>query len=86
MQSYFSKQKQHDIDIDLVLDVAGGHGALAALLLILTSANRAVVIDPAASSDDGIKKCIRNVWASFLKDKVLDYRRECLRTALPSEL
>ncbi|CAB9529204.1 dihydro-8-oxoguanine triphosphatase [Seminavis robusta] len=68
---------------DVVIDVAGGHGALAALWLILTPATRAVVIDPANVG----KGAVETAWRrDFLTDKRLDYRHEDLRTGLPSEL
>ena len=67
---------------DLILDVAGGHGALAALLLILTSAKHAVVIDPARVGQNGVSRA----WGNFYPDKVLQHRHECLRTGLREEL
>ena len=69
---------------DLILDVAGGHGALAMLLLILSDAMKAVVIDPApVRSRNGIA----DVWKEFLDDnKVLHYRQEPLSTGLPEEI
>ena len=62
---------------DLILDVAGGHGALGMILLILTEAKEAVVIDPApVRSENGI----RDVWKNFLSvSKSLRYRRESLQ-------
>eukprot|EP00522_Entomoneis_paludosa_P004969 CAMPEP_0172470522 /NCGR_PEP_ID=MMETSP1065-20121228/66564_1 /TAXON_ID=265537 /ORGANISM="Amphiprora paludosa, Strain CCMP125" /LENGTH=293 /DNA_ID=CAMNT_0013228489 /DNA_START=256 /DNA_END=1134 /DNA_ORIENTATION=- len=76
---------QNDSRIDLVLDVAGGHGALAALFLLLTSAQSACVIDPARVGKGGVAKA----WSKIYSDqhnKSLIYRHECLRTGLPSEL
>ncbi len=69
---------------DIVIDVAGGHGALAALFLICTPASYAVVIDPANVGGGRIQQA----WGpDFMKnDKKLQYRRECLRTGLPDEL
>lgn len=69
--------------IDVVIDVAGGHGALAAMFLICTSAQRAVVVDPANVGGGGVKRA----WAQFLRsDQIFSYRYECLRSGLPSEL
>lgn len=67
---------------DVVLDVAGGHGALAALFLVTTTAQQAVVIDPANVGNGSVQRA----WGHYLKEKVLEYRYECLRTALPSEI
>jgi hypothetical protein len=67
---------------DVVIDVAGGHGALAALFLITTSARQAVVIDPAQVG----KGSVQRAWSSFFQSKSLRYRHECLRSALPMEL
>ena len=80
----FSKTKRKNNTFDIVIDVCGGHGALAALFLICTSASLAVVIDPANVGGGKIQE----VWGSefISKDKKLNYRRECLRTGLPDEL
>ena len=69
-----------------VIDVAGGHGALAALFLILQkSVVEAVVIDPAVIETG--KTGIEQAWGRYIPDrKALRYRHECLRTALPGEL
>jgi len=67
---------------DVVIDVAGGHGALAALFLILTSSKEAVVIDPAQVGKDGVERA----WGDFYSDKKLRYRHECLRRGLPVQL
>jgi 8-oxo-dGTP diphosphatase len=68
---------------DVIVDVAGGHGALAALLLILTPAKRAIVIDPAHVG----KGAVETAWRrDFLNSKELHYRHEDLRTGLPAEL
>jgi len=69
---------------DVVLDVAGGHGALGALFCITTSIQHAIIIDPAQVGNQGVQRA----WGSFLnKDhKTLRYRHECLRTGLPKEL
>lgn len=68
---------------DVVIDVAGGHGALAALFLIATSATRAVVVDPAQVGNNSVERAWESFWGS---KKVLEYRNECLRTGLPEEL
>jgi hypothetical protein len=68
---------------DVVLDVAGGHGALAALFLVCNpSTKEAVVIDPAIVGGNGVERA----WKSFFPDKALRYRHECLRRGLPSEI
>lgn len=67
---------------DVILDVAGGHGALAALFLITTSAQTAVVIDPANVGKQGVERA----WSNYFRSKTLHYRHECLRTGLPDEL
>jgi ADP-ribose pyrophosphatase YjhB (NUDIX family) len=78
------------IDVELVLDVAGGHGALGALLLITTpTVRRAVVVDPAVVGNGAVERAWRPYWTSTNPDspaKELRYRHECLRTGLPSEL
>ena len=70
----------------VVIDVAGGHGALAALFLILNSrTEEAIVIDPAVA--DAGKRGIQQAWGQYIGlQKTLRYRHECLRTALPAEL
>jgi hypothetical protein len=68
----------------VVIDVAGGHGALAALFLITTSATKAVVIDPAQVGNHSVERAWRKFWQS--SNKKLKYRNECLRTGLPTEL
>ena len=78
IQSFFRK-----FNFDVVIDVAGGHGALAALLLImLPSVQEAIVLDP---SDVG-KQSVHRAWGKFYRGKTLRYRYECLRTGLPEEL
>jgi hypothetical protein len=79
-----SKSKLKNDTLDIVIDVAGGHGALAALFLIYTAASHATVIDPANVGGGRIQQA----WGSefMSKDKRLTYRRECLRTGLPDEL
>ena len=67
----------------MVIDVAGGHGALAALLLILSSAKEAVVVDPAVV---GGRRGVQRAWGAFYSHQELRYRDECLRTGLPAEL
>jgi len=78
--------------IDLVLDVAGGHGALGALLLILLkSTSKSVVIDPAC---DSVRGGVEKAWGNEIfsagydreERKELKYRNECLRTGLRDEL
>eukprot|EP00804_Cyclotella_cryptica_P027903 CCRYP_003808-RA/>CCRYP_003808-RA protein AED:0.01 eAED:0.01 QI:182/1/1/1/0/0.5/2/505/546 len=80
--------------MEYVIDVAGGHGALAALFLVLVrKCHTAIVIDPAVVSG---KEGIRQVWSPFWttlkcdksqsKVKTLRYRHECLRTGLRKEL
>jgi 8-oxo-dGTP pyrophosphatase MutT (NUDIX family) len=75
VKSFFGKHA-----FDVAIDVAGGHGALAALILLTTSATKAVVIDPANVGNGGVQRA----WGSFLKEKSLTYQYECLRTGLPS--
>lgn len=86
--------------MEVVLDVAGGHGALGALFLTLVPECReAVVIDP-AECDSG-KRGVREAWGGFWSNddndygagngaasarKELRYRHECLRTGLRDEL
>ena len=82
------KNKTSDNDdntsIDIIIDVAGGHGALAALFLIMIpSATEAIVIDPANVGQHGVTKAWKK---DFFPNKTLRYRYECLRTALPDEL
>lgn len=55
---------------------------LAALFLVLTSAKRAVVIDPAEVGQNGVDRA----WSEFYNGKQLVYRHECLRTGLRDEL
>jgi hypothetical protein len=57
---------------DLILDVAGGHGALGALFLAVGAAQQAVVIDPA----DVGGGAVRRAWHVFLQGKLLRYRHE----------
>ena len=79
------QRKQQSHALDVVIDVAGGHGAVAALFLVLTSARHACVIDPAQVGQEG--GGVAKVWAPFYHgQKQLRYRHECLRTALPNEL
>ena len=82
VSSHYGRQS-----FDAVVDVAGGHGALAALLLILTSANDAVVIDPAVvGGREGVMRAWGNLLEEKGKGKALRYRDECLRTGLGAEL
>jgi 8-oxo-dGTP pyrophosphatase MutT (NUDIX family) len=66
----------------VILDVAGGHGALAAILMLLFDVQNAVVIDPA----DVGKGSVKRAWGSFLEGRRLEFRHECLRTGLVAEL
>lgn len=67
-----------------VLDVAGGHGALGAILLILVpECQSATVIDPAIVKG---KYGVAHAWSQFWGDKRLSYRHECLRTGMRREL
>lgn len=68
--------------IDLVLDVAGGHGTIAALFLALTDAKKAVVIDPADVGGGSVQEC----WGEFYKGKSLEFRQEYPQTGLRTEL
>ena len=77
LKSFFGKDQ-----VDVVVDVAGGHGALAALAMLMTQSRTAVVIDP---SDVG-NGCVLSAWGEFLKGKSLTYRYECLLTGLPAVL
>jgi 8-oxo-dGTP pyrophosphatase MutT (NUDIX family) len=67
---------------DIVIDVAGGHGALAALFLVTTSARTAIVVDPVTVGGGGVSRA----WGNFFQGKELRYRYECLRSGLPAEL
>eukprot|EP00980_Cylindrotheca_fusiformis_P009329 scaffold2047_cov129-Cylindrotheca_fusiformis.AAC.8 len=69
---------------DVVIDVAGGHGALAALFLITTSAKRAVVVDPAQVGGNSVQRAWGTFWET--NKKKLVYHNECLRKGLPDEL
>ena len=83
IRSSFASKRGHGVEWDVVIDVAGGHGALAALFLILTSAKKAVVVDPAMVGGGGVERAWKK---DFFPQKELVYRIECLRTGLPSEL
>ncbi|KAL7549006.1 hypothetical protein ACHAWF_012272 [Thalassiosira exigua] len=84
--------------MEYVIDVAGGHGALGALFLLLVPACRsAVVVDPAEcpSGERGVREAWGQFWAYDRiaearriesGGKELRYRRECLRTGLAKEL
>ena len=86
-RSYFGKNTQFDVVIDV-----SGHGTLGALFLILTSAKRAVIIDPAEEEvavvgqnekENGVDKA----WGDFYKQKELIYHHEsCPMTGLQNEL
>lgn len=85
--------------IDVVIDVAGGHGALGALFLILSKGRvkKSIVIDPAVLSDSK-KKTMQDAWfndqhqnSSKINDENdsttgLEYCHESLYTALPRVL
>jgi Methyltransferase domain len=83
VRSAFSSKRMHKAEWDVVIDVAGGHGALAALFLICTSATKAVVVDPGLVGGGGVEQAWK---ADFFPHKELVYRIECLRTGLPAEL
>lgn len=67
---------------DLVVDVAGGHGALAGLFLAVNVAHAAVVVDPADVGGGSVQRA----WEKYLTGKSLRYRHEALHTGLPEEL
>jgi hypothetical protein len=69
---------------DVVIDVAGGHGALAALLLMSTSAKEAVVVDPAVCAS-GVKG-VEAGWGHLYSNKILRYRNEDLESSLADEI
>ena len=81
VQNIFGGKHRHTFDV--VIDVAGGHGALGALLLLMTSATKAVVVDPADVGKGGVERAWRK---DFLHNKTLSYQYEDLRTGLPAEL
>lgn len=70
--------------IDVVIDVAGGHGALAALILMSTSAREAIVVDPAMCAS-GVKG-VAAAWGHLYSDKILRYRNEDLESCLADEI
>jgi hypothetical protein len=82
VRSFLGKDTSRGLKV--VIDVAGGHGALGALFLLLTSATRAVVIDPARVGQGGVEKA----WGPRYRasGKELVYRHECLRSGLRKEL
>jgi 8-oxo-dGTP pyrophosphatase MutT (NUDIX family) len=80
VRAFFGKFDKDSFDV--IIDVAGGHGALAALLLITTSAQEAIVIDPANVGNGNVERA----WKDFYRNKTLKYRYECLRAGLPDEL
>jgi hypothetical protein len=82
VRSVFGSSKENKNAFDYVIDVAGGHGALAALFLITTSAKHAMVIDPARVGVGGVQRA----WGKFWGEKELQFRHECLRTGLPAAL
>jgi hypothetical protein len=88
LQSFYTRSS-----IRVILDVAGGHGALGAILLLLfPKATHAVVIDPAARDTTQLTS-VQRAWNELLvtgdgdtKDMRLSYRAECLRSALPDAI
>ncbi|CAD7926671.1 unnamed protein product [Amoebophrya sp. A120] len=74
--------------VKVVLDVAGGHGALAAVFLILhRSVERAVVIDPFEAPAG--KRGILTAWGKYLSRRREDhenYIKERLRTAVAASI
>ena len=75
--------------MEYIVDVAGGHGALAALFLVLIpTCHTAVVIDPAqcTSGKHGVREAWSKFWTNESEKKELRYRHECLRTGLRGEL
>ena len=94
MANAVRKFMREDERMEYVIDVAGGHGALGALFLLLVPRCRtAVVIDPAKCPSG--KKGVRDAWSQFWtsdnddatnRKKELRYRHECLRTGLRKEL
>ncbi len=83
VRSTFSSRRRGEMEWDIVIDVAGGHGALAALFLTFTTAKKAIVVDPAVVGNGGVERAWKQ---GFFRDKELLYRTECLRTGLPAEL
>ncbi len=89
-------------NIQVVIDVAGGHGALCALLLMLLPNNKlqsssldGVVIDPAENIHNGVFKAwgdfyhntkVHHVGQRKTLQDVLRYRHEDLRTGLRTEI
>ncbi len=80
---------------DVVIDVAGGHGLVAWLFLLLErQVEEAVVVDPADVKSG--KRGLAQAWGAFLpssgststttSNDGVRYRHECLRTGLPAEL
>jgi 8-oxo-dGTP pyrophosphatase MutT (NUDIX family) len=76
--------------MEYVIDVAGGHGALAAMFLLLVpNCRSAVVIDPAVvNGKEGVLQAWESFWATSdaTTTKELRHRHECLRTGLRDEL
>ncbi|KAL3771251.1 hypothetical protein ACHAW5_006660 [Stephanodiscus triporus] len=99
MANAVRKYMKDERRMEYVLDVAGGHGALAALFLMLVPAcHTAIVIDPAkcTSGKNGVHKAWRKFWTNDDSHsasnhtratvKELRYRHECLRTGPRKEL
>ena len=81
VQTCFSKD-----NIEIVLDVAGGHGALGALLLLsLPTTIKSIIIDP-AKVNGGVELAWGKFYSTTVKRKELTYRHECLRSGLRKEL
>lgn len=73
-------------NIEVVLDVAGGHGALGALLLLsLPTTSKSIIIDP-AEVNGGVELAWGKFYKGTEKKKELTYRHECLRSGLRKEL
>lgn len=66
----------------LVIDVAGGHGILAALVLIYGRAQRAVVIDPHRPNN---ADSVLRAWAPFLQQAAASREAQHAGSAPPEE-
>ncbi|KAL7527919.1 LOW QUALITY PROTEIN: hypothetical protein ACHAXR_002189 [Thalassiosira sp. AJA248-18] len=94
MANAVRKFMKDDTRMEYVLDVAGGHGALGALFLLLVPrCHTAIVIDPAkcVSGKRGVSDAWSRFWSNDTNNsettkKTLRYRHECLRTGLREEL
>ena len=86
VRSNFGKEEER---MEFILDVAGGHGALGALFLLLVpGCHTATIIDPAKcnSGKRGVNEAWSRFWSYEPVKKELRYRHECLRTGLRKEL